>query len=126
MPDKVALLTRGFFTTDELRCGCGVCLGECNMDTEFLQMLLTFRVILNSPVIVYSGYRCPKHLLQSKNHGSGKAVDIKCADSRMRYNMIRAAIMSGFTRIGIAPNYIHLDNNYDGDQCVIWLYNKGE
>lgn len=55
-------------------------------------------------------------------HCSGRAFDILCRTSRDRYAIVSAAVKVGFTRIGIAPSFIHLDDSPAHDQSVIWLY----
>ena len=120
--DEIRFITKGYFTKRELACKCGICDSECDTDKHFLQRLLVFRVLLDMPVLVNSGFRCNKHALQSANHGSGKAVDIECDNSRYRFKVIKAAITAGFRRIGIGETFIHLDDNPVGDQEVVWLY----
>lgn len=42
-------------------------------------------------------------------HCLGKAVDIACYDSKMRYLIIKAALQKGIHRIGVYKSFIHLD-----------------
>lgn len=113
-----------FFTDDELRCKC---CGKINMKSDFLEQLNSARAIANVPFIISSGYRCEKHNTEvgstSKNHVSGRAVDILCQADNMRIIILRALIKADFVRIGIGRNYIHVDNmNREKKKSAIWLY----
>ena len=121
------ILGRTYFTFAELCCKCG-----CNKfyaDEKFLKKLLKFRVLYDEPFNPRSVYRCINHPDYSNNH-DGHAVDVPYnpEDSNQRFRIIYAAIMAGFTRIGIAYNYIHLDDNpkYNGtiNEKVLFTYGK--
>lgn len=55
-------------------------------------------------------------------HAEGKAVDIACSDSSIRYVIVLALLKAGFNRIGIAPTFIHADNSTKLPQRVLFLY----
>lgn len=115
------------FKQSEFVCAC---CGVEHMDEEFMLMLDATRDEAGVPMNVNSGFRCDKHDAEEGgkgNHNTGKAADIATpsSNSRMRYLIVAAAIDVGFRRIGIAKNFIHLDNcgtDEDKPVEVIWLY----
>jgi len=97
------------------------------MDETFLSMLEQARAEANIPFIINSGYRTQKHNkkiggVKSSSHLKGLAADIKCVDSRSRFIMLNSLISAGFTRIGIAKTFIHVDFDVDKSSMVYWLY----
>ena len=99
---------------------------ETNMSKEFLFVLDEAREIAGIPFVINSAYRSPEHPLSIKNpsssHIKGLAVDIKATDSKTRFKIVQALITVGFTRIGIADTFIHVDLDLDKTQNVIWTY----
>lgn len=99
---------------------------EDNMSKEFLFVLDEARELAEIPFIINSAYRSPEHPLSIKNptssHIKGLAVDIKATDSKTRFKIVKALIQVGFTRIGIADTFIHVDLDIDKTQNVIWTY----
>ena len=99
---------------------------ETNMSKEFLFVLDEARELAGIPFIINSAYRSPEHPLSIKNPGSshikGLAVDIKATDSKTRFKIVKALIQVGFTRIGIADTFIHVDLDLDKTKNVIWTY----
>ena len=99
---------------------------ETNMSKEFLFVLDEAREVSGIPFIINSAYRSPEHPLSIKNpsssHIKGLAVDIKATDSNTRFKIVQALITVGFTRIGIADTFIHVDLDLDKTQNVIWTY----
>jgi len=99
---------------------------EDNMNKEFLFVLDEAREFAGIPFIINSAYRSPDHPLSIKNpsssHIKGLAVDIKATDSVTRFKIVKALIEVGFTRIGIADTFIHVDLDLDKTQNVIWTY----
>ena len=99
---------------------------EDNMSKEFLFVLDEAREFAGIPFIINSAYRSPEHPLSIKNpnssHIKGLAVDIKATDSVTRFKIVKALIEVGFTRIGIADTFIHVDLDLDKTQNVIWTY----
>jgi len=97
------------------------------MDETFLSMLDEARNEANIPFKINSGYRTIKHNkkiggVKSSSHLKGLAVDIKCIDSRSRFIIVNSLINAGFTRIGIAKTFIHVDCDIDKSAQVIWMY----
>ena len=99
---------------------------EDNMDVNFLDKLDKAREYANIPFIINSAYRSPEHPESIKNptssHIKGLAVDISAKDSRKRFLILDALIAVGFSRIGIAGTFIHVDLDLDKSQNVIWTY----
>lgn len=108
----------------EFTCQCGC--GFCNVDPKLISMLQEMRDQVG-PIYVNSGCRCKKH---NKNEGGksnsahmvGKAVDIACSNSMQRCELLVAAFMAGFDRIGLAKTFIHLDIDETKPPKVAWLY----
>jgi len=97
------------------------------MDETFLSMLEEARTEANIPFKINSGYRTEKHNkkvggIKSSSHLKGLAADIKCVDSRSRFIIISTLINAGFTRIGIANTFIHVDCDIDKPNMVAWIY----
>lgn len=98
------------------------------MDKTFLKMIDRARRKAGIPFIINSGYRTPFHNRQingseTSSHLKGNGGDIECDDSVSRLRIIQGLIYAGFTRIGIADNFIHADNDPDKPDCI-WLYQK--
>ncbi len=98
-----------------------------NMNEEFLYMLDAARKIYGKPMRVNSGYRTEEHNkkvggVSSSSHLKGLAADISCKNSNERFEMLQAFIKAGFKRIGVANSFIHIDNDKDKSQGVIWTY----
>jgi zinc D-Ala-D-Ala carboxypeptidase len=99
---------------------------EYKMDTDFLAKLDKAREFAKVPFVINSAYRSPEHAESIKNptssHIKGLAVDIKATDSRTRYKVLNSLMHVGFNRIGIADTFIHVDDDKDKSQQVIWTY----
>jgi len=99
---------------------------ENNMNKDFLFVLDEAREFAGIPFVINSAYRSPEHPLSIKNpsssHIKGLAVDIKATDSITRFKIVKALIEVGFTRIGIADTFIHVDLDLDKTQNIIWTY----
>jgi len=52
----------------------------------------------------------------------GLAADIKCTNSIDRFHLVFLLQETGFQRIGIADNFIHVDLDFDKSQQVMWTY----
>ncbi len=99
--------------------------GENNMNPEFLEKLDALRNYCGLPFIITSGYRSPSHSLEAikeipGTHAQGIAADIKITNSAHRYSLIKAALEHGFTGIGVAGDFIHLDIR--SSLPVMWTY----
>lgn len=112
-----------YFSPQETSCKCG-----CSFDITpaFLAKLNTLRAIINKPMSITSGARCAAHNAKvggasKSQHVNGIAVDIK-ADPYFAFVLVKEAIGLGFTGIGIAVSFVHLDTR--AGVPVIWQYGK--
>lgn len=101
-----------YFTEDELKCKCGC--GKYNIDDDFLEKLDTAREHSNYIYQITSGCRCKPHNRKSGGvdtslHVQGKAADILANTDRKKFNIIEGLLVAGFTHIGIAKDFIHVD-----------------
>lgn len=119
------------FTPDEFnaRDGSGNVIAGTGkaMDASFIQKLVQVREIVGKPLHIDSGIRTPEHNtavggVDSSAHLSGHAADIATPDSLLRFDVIQAACLVGFRRIGVGNTFVHLDNDVTKNQDVIWLY----
>lgn len=98
-----------------------------HMDVEFLNKLAQARKIAAVGFKITSGYRSPEHNekvggVPNSSHTLGHAVDIYAPTSRQKYIIINALLQAGFDRIGIAKNFIHVDDDPSKNEEVIWTY----
>ena len=95
------------------------------MDSAFLEALDSLRGVCGFPFIITSGYRSPNHSIERAKasgpgmHSKGIAADIKLTDSVDRFILVSNAIDFGFSGIGIAKDFIHLDMR---DEELMWVY----
>lgn len=102
-------------------------INDGNMDLGFLAKLDEAREIADIPFKINSAFRTPEHNAKiggkpNSSHLRGLAVDIRAADSRTRFIILNALIKVGFSRIGIAKTFIHVDLSEDKAQKVVWVY----
>ena len=58
-------------------------------------------------------------------HPEGRGADLACTRSRDRWDMLRAALATGFRRIGIGPTFVHVGVGEESSghaQDVAWTY----
>lgn len=111
-----------YFTPEEFDC---THTGDNRMCAEFLQKLDNLRHDAGIPFVVTSGYRSPTHPEESKKtrpgtHSQGIAADIKITNGGSLYTIVNLALKHGFTGIGVAKSFVHLDTR--GTTPVIWTY----
>jgi zinc D-Ala-D-Ala carboxypeptidase len=99
--------------------------GENRMEQAFLDKLDALREHCGFPFVITSGYRSPDHPLEAVKeipgtHAQGIAADIKITSSAQRYSIIKGALEHGFTGLGVAGDFIHVDTR--GTVPVIWTY----
>ncbi|QDP46333.1 MAG: putative peptidase M15 [Prokaryotic dsDNA virus sp.] len=102
------------------------------MNYQFLEKLDDARGLAEIPFVITSGYRTKDYnedLIRRKykasrnsSHLKGLAADIKCNTSRNRWIIINSLVLAGFSRIGVADTFIHVDLDLDKAQNVIWTY----
>ena len=97
------------------------------MDDEILTLLEEAREIFDKPIIINSGFRTPKHNthvggVSTSSHLKGLAVDISCANSSDRFELLQILISVGFNRIGMGNTFIHVDIDTTKSPNVLWTY----
>lgn len=117
------------FNYDEFFCKCGREHDQQLVDSHLVKLLDTAREIAGIPFVINSGYRCLKHNrevggIEHSSHLRGLAADIKAKTLRHRYLIIDALLKAGFSRIGVATDYIHADIDETKDDNIIWTYFK--
>ena len=98
-----------------------------NMDVAFLNKLSKARELAAIGFKITSGYRSPAHNAKvggvpSSSHTNGHAVYIYAPTSTQKYIIINSLLQVGFNRIGIAKNFIHVDDDPNKSEYVIWTY----
>ena len=98
-----------------------------NMDVSFLNKLSKARELAAIGFKITSGYRSDAHNTKvggvpSSSHTIGRAVDIYAPTSTQKYIIINALLQVGFNRIGVAKNFIHVDDDPSKAEDVIWTY----
>jgi len=126
-------VTLTYFKHSEFNCNCGGedCKGE-KMNYAFLDKLDRARGLAEIPFKITSGFRCKEYnedlirrnfkASRSSSHLKGLAADISVKDSKSRFIVINSLLLAGFTRIGIADTFIHVDLDLEKTQNVIWTY----
>ena len=101
-----------YFTREEFDCQVS---GTNNMEMDFLKKLDHLRAYCGFPFVITSGYRHPTlHPIESKKdvpgtHAQGIAADIKITNAADRLKLVNSALKLGFTGIGVASDFIHVD-----------------
>lgn len=85
------------------------------------------RGLAKTPFVLSSAYRSREYELSKGRsgkgaHTEGRAFDIRCDSSAIRFRIVASALEVGFTRIGIGKTFVHLDDSPNLSQKVIWLY----
>jgi uncharacterized protein YcbK (DUF882 family) len=111
-----------YFTLDEFDCQET---GENEIQLEFVAKLDHLRMNCGFPFRITSGYRSPTHSIEAAKkrpgtHAKGIASDIQVADGFQRMILVKNAIELGFTGIGVAAGFVHVDTR-EGDP-VMWTY----
>ena len=118
-----------YFEETDFKCHCGC--GQATIHHELLNMLNVARWKAGVPFFVKSGYRCEAHNKsvggsRTSSHLKGLAADIAIKSSTARMQIIAGLIYAGFTRIGIAPLFIHADMDPEKVHNVMWIYPETE
>jgi len=114
-----------YFKLKEFKCSC---CGESEMDMGFLHKLDLARGVAKTPFNITSGYRCKVHNANvggkdTSSHPKGKAVDILIKNDNCRYKILTALLSVGFSRFGFGSDFLHVDDDIDKSQEVMWTYN---
>ena len=105
------------------KCGCNV----NNINSRIVNLCNELYDVTGVYIGVNSGYRCVNHSIaigsnENSSHCKGLAVDLDIRDNRIRFQVIKAAMSLGVTRIGISDNFCHFDFDPDKAGDIIWLY----
>ena len=103
-----------------------------NMDLSFIGKLENAREKAGIPFKINSGFRTEEHnekvggkqkteSSKGSSHLYGYAADIAATDGVTRWKIVKSLIDSGFSRIGIAKTFIHVDSDPD-KPSAIWSY----
>ena len=104
------------------------------MDPDFLSMLDEARDCAGIPFVISrgGGFRTVEYNKQlikegypasrKSSHLLGLAADIYCTDSRSRFIILDALQEVGFSRLGVAPSFLHVDLDTNKPQHRIWVY----
>jgi len=111
-----------YFSISEFECKYS---GLNEMDEEFLNRLDRLRGLCGFPFVITSGFRSTMHPVESVKekggtHTQGIAADIAISNGLERYKIIKFALQLGFTGIGVAKNFVHVDTRKTTP--VIWNY----
>ncbi len=108
-------------TYTEIACPC--CgLGFCTMD--LLLAWTSLRLLVDSPILVFSGFRCASRNREvngspTTKHLSGKALDISVVSLEPSDELWTMILRSGFTGIGRGVRLLHVDVR---DRPYFWTY----
>jgi uncharacterized protein YcbK (DUF882 family) len=99
------------------------------MSRGFLDQLDLARKLANTAFTITSGYRCPTYNVTiggspQSAHITGYAADIHTPGSHSRFLVLRGLIDAGFKRIGVGPDFIHVDSDPNLPDEVVWDYYK--
>jgi uncharacterized protein YcbK (DUF882 family) len=117
-----------YFTREEFACQYT---GENEISDVLLLKLDLLRARCAFPFVITSGYRSEDHPIERKKkkekagtHAQGIAADIKVSNGTQRYTVVEEAIKMGFTGIGVANGFVHVDiRSLDGNESpVMWCY----
>ena len=110
------------FSRDEFTCSHT---GKNEIIDEFVDKLDELRERCDFPFVITSGYRDVTHPVEAKkavggSHTLGIAADISCTCPKKRATIIKHAIEMGFTGLGVAYNFVHVDVRNGG--LIVWTY----
>ena len=118
------------FSAEELACKCRKhCSGEYFHDPDFLDKLQALRDLSKKPLRINSGHRCERH---NRAVGGAKnsrhlliAADISITGMTLeeRRSLYARAVKVGFTGIGRAKTFLHVDNRPNPAE---WFYSDSK
>jgi zinc D-Ala-D-Ala carboxypeptidase len=112
-----------YFKTEEFTCKET---GENRIQEDFIRALDDLREACGFPFVINSGYRSPEHSVERNKasgggtHTKGIAADIAVANGNQRFVIVQKALELGFSGIGVAKTFIHVDIRTETP--VIWSY----
>ena len=105
--------------------------GKNEISSELIDKLDELREACGFPFIITSGYRDATHPIEAKEakpgtgtHAQGIAADIKVNNGLQRFKIVEKAIALGFTGVGVARGFVHVDIRSPDDTTpfVMWTY----
>ena len=111
-----------YFKLSEFDCQCT---GNNEMKEAFIHKLDELREACGFSFNITSGYRDPSHPIEARKskagtHAQGIAADIAVANGAERYKIVSEAMRLGFTGVGVAKTFIHVDIRETTP--VVWQY----
>lgn len=116
-----------FFKYEEFDCPMKPNSGYSHMDRQFLVALDEARRLSQLKFKIIEGFKSTDRQrkeggYRNNPHLIGRAAKIKCSHGNKRYKIVASLLEAGFTRIGLNPKYIYVDND-DLRPDSIWLEN---
>ena len=119
-----------WFKEQELCCKCCGQLppfARENIEALVCEVLDPAREKLGSPIVVNSGYRCPKHNKEvggvaNSQHMRGEACDIRCTDNKRLVQIIEQG--GKFDQLIIYPSFIHVSWKRSGKNRRAKLWSR--
>lgn len=110
----------------------GACTPKCtlaDMNVDFMQKLDRARARTKTAFVITSAYRTVEHELKqgrtgTSSHTKRVAVDIRATSSSEMFEIVKALVDEGFTRIGLnfKSNFIHVDDDREKPQRLLFSY----
>jgi len=115
-------MTFKYFKLEEFACKHT---GKNAIEEEFVHRLDALREECGFPFTITSGYRHHTHPVESRKstigtHCRGIAADIAVGNGIERATLVANAFKLGFTGIGVAKGFIHVDIRES--DSVLWVY----
>ena len=117
-------------TDKKLLCTCGD--PRCDkrsVSQEVLNMAQQGRDIVNRPLSVHSGGRCPFHpneihRVVPADHQKQQGIDIGCNNGLERGELVKVGIAVGFNAIGIGKSFVHWGYRPELPEgvLIVWEY----
>ena len=91
-----------------------------------MRKLEELREDVGKSFLITSGYRCDEHNasvggVMGSAHTKGRAADVACFNGAFRFRLLLFGL-SVFDRVGVAHNFIHVDNDDTKSKEVVWTY----
>ena len=121
-------MTYKYFKIEEFDCQES---GENDMEETFIHALDILREKCGFPFTITSGFRSVTHSLeiikdQPGQHTKGIAADIAVANGNQRFLIMKHATDLGFSGVGIAKAFVHVDTRVHVDTMttapIAWTY----
>ena len=96
------------------KCGCGGLHNGADINPRLVQVLERMRQRCGRPLVISSGYRCPKHNAEeggvwNSQHVYGNAADVLVPDGMNIGELYELAEMCGADGIGLYDWGVHVD-----------------